>query len=244
MSLGASDHPAAGPGPGAGSRGAPASGTRSGSAPPYGGLPHRLLQRPLRLLTHHVLLRVRVSGLANVPPAGPLLLAGNHAGWLDGPLVVIEAPRTVRCLVKSELYTGVLGRLLTLAGQIPVNRGRPDRTALHAALDELGRGGAVGVFPEGTRGTGELETVQHGIAYLAVHGRAPVLPVVCLGTGEALPKGAHRPRRSVPIDVVFGEPFTVEVPANPRSRRALAAVAEDIRVRLAAHLTAARAGRR
>lgn len=242
MSLGTSDP--AGSGPPAGSRRAPAGGGRGGSTPPYGGLPHRLLQRPLRLLTHHVVLRVRVSGLANVPPTGPLLLAGNHAGWLDGPLVAIEAPRMVRCLVKSELYTGVLGRFLTAAGQIPVERGRPDRTALHAALDELARGGAVAVFPEGTRGTGELETVQHGVAYLAVHGRAPVLPVVCLGTGRALPKGAHWPKRSVPIDVVFGEPFTVEIPANPRSRRALAAVAEDIRLRLAAHLAAARAAHR
>jgi 1-acyl-sn-glycerol-3-phosphate acyltransferase len=45
----------------------------------------------------------------------------------------------------------------------------------------------------------------------------------------------------VPVRVVFGKPFEVEVPANPRSRRALAAVAEDIRVRLLEHLETARA---
>jgi 1-acyl-sn-glycerol-3-phosphate acyltransferase len=140
------------------------------------------------------------------------------------------------------MYKGILGRLLHLVGQIPVDRGRADRVALHTALDELSRGGAIGVFPEGTRGSGEMTAVQHGIAYLAVHGRCRVLPVACINTGLALPKGAHWPKRSVPVRVVFGAPFEVEVPANPRSRKALAAVAEDIRVRLAEHLATARGG--
>ncbi len=186
-------------------------------------------------------MRVNLEGVENVPHGEPLIFAGNHSSWLDGPLVVIEAPRTVRCLVKSEMYTRIVGRMLLFSGQIPIDRGRPDRDALHTALDELSRGGAIGVFPEGTRGSGEMAAVQHGIAYLAVHGRCRVLPVACLNTAQALPKGARWPRRSVRVRVVFGKPFEVEVPANPRSRRALAAVAEDIRVRLLDHLETARA---
>ncbi|CAO5167275.1 1-acyl-sn-glycerol-3-phosphate acyltransferase [Frankia sp. AiPs1] len=214
---------------------------RGAASPVYNDLPHRVLKPGVRAVLNRLVMRVTLEGVENVPHDEPLIFAGNHSSWLDGPLVVIEAPRTVRCLVKSEMYTRIVGRLLLISGQIPIDRGRADRDALHTALDELSRGGAVGVFPEGTRGSGEMAAVQHGIAYLAVHGRCRVQPVACINTGAALPKGARWPRRSVQVRVVFGKPFEVEVPANPRSRRALAAVAEDIRVRLLEHLEAARA---
>ncbi|MCK9928594.1 1-acyl-sn-glycerol-3-phosphate acyltransferase [Frankia sp. Mgl5] len=222
------------------SAGAPAH--RGAASKPFNDITHRVLKPPVRQVLNHLVMNVVHEGWENVPHGEPLIFAGNHSSWMDGPLVVIEAPRTVRCLVKSEMYKGILGRLLLFVGQIPINRGRPDRDALHTALDELSRGGAIGVFPEGTRGSGEMAAVQHGIAYLAVHGRCRVLPVACINTGAALPRGAKWPRRSVKVRVVFGKPFEVEVPANPRSRRALAAVAEDIRVRLADHLATVRAG--
>lgn len=215
---------------------------RGAASKPFNDITHRVLKPPVRQVLNHLIMRVRVEGWDNVPRDEPLIFAGNHSSWLDGPLVVIEAPRTVRCLAKSEMYKGMLGRLLLLVGQIPVDRGRPDRVALHTALDELSRGGAIGVFPEGTRGSGEMAAVQHGIAYLAVHGRCRVLPVACIDTGAALPRGARWPRRSVQVRVVFGAPFEVDVPANPRSRRGLAKVAEDIRVHLADHLASARGG--
>ncbi|MCK9893909.1 1-acyl-sn-glycerol-3-phosphate acyltransferase [Frankia sp. AgB32] len=214
---------------------------RGAASAVYNDLPHRVLKPGVRRILNRLVMRVRLEGVENVPVGEPLIFAGNHSSWIDGPLVVIEAPRTVRCLVKSEMYTRVVGRLLLISGQIPIDRGRPDREALHTALDELSRGGAIGVFPEGTRGSGEMAAVQHGIAYLAVHSRCRVLPVACINTAAALPKGARWPRRSVQVRVVFGKPFDVDVPANPRSRRALAAVAEDIRVRLLDHLETARA---
>ncbi|AEH09242.1 MULTISPECIES: lysophospholipid acyltransferase family protein [Protofrankia] len=231
--------PRGGGGPGGG-RPSTAVSRRAAASRPYNDILHTVLKPLFRLILNRVVMRLTAEGLDRVPPTGPLIFASNHSSLLDGPLVVIEAPRTVRCLVKSELYTGILGRLLLLSGQIPINRGRPDRFALHTALDELSRGGAIGVFPEGTRGSGEVETVQHGIAYLAVHGRCPIVPVACVDTGQVLPRGAYWPRRSVHARMVFGHPFEVEIPANPRSRKALAEVAEGIRVRLADHLAQAR----
>jgi 1-acyl-sn-glycerol-3-phosphate acyltransferase len=210
---------------------------RGAASPVYNDWPHRWLKRPIRMVLNRAVMRVTVEGWENIPLDQPLLFAGNHSSFMDGPLVVIEAPRTIRCLTKSEMYGRVVGPLLRLVGQIPVDRGRPDRAALHTALDELARGGAIGVFPEGTRGSGEMQSVQHGIAYLAVHGQCQILPVACIGTAAALPKGAKWPTRT-PVRVVFGKPFEVEIPANPRSRKALA-VAEDIRIRLADHLVEA-----
>jgi 1-acyl-sn-glycerol-3-phosphate acyltransferase len=200
-----------------------------------------VLKPPVRALLNNVVMSITLEGVENVPLDEPLIFAGNHSSWLDGPLVVIEAPRTVRCLTKVEMYRNrILGFLLRLVGQIPIDRSRADRVALHTALDELTRGGAIGVFPEGTRGQGDMSSVQHGIAYLAIHGRCRVLPVACINTGQALPKGARWPKRSARVRVVFGKPFEVEIPANPRSRKAVAAAAEDIRVRLAAHLDQSR----
>ncbi len=214
--------------------------TKPKPLPEYKPRALRFSRGVMRPLINHVIMRVKVYGRDKVPADGPLILAGNHASWLDGPLVVAECDRLVRCLTKVELYGGRLGQYLALIGQIPIDRGRPDRTALHASLTELQSGGAIGMFPEGTRGSGQLDAVHDGVAWLAVRSKAMVVPVACLGTAEALPKGAKFPKRT-PVSVVFGAPFEITMPDNPRSRTALKAVSEEIRVKLVEHLADARA---
>ena len=200
-------------------------------------LPLGSVRRFVALLLR-MLFRMRVLGLEHVPASGPVLLAGNHTGFLDGPIVFMMMPRPSSLLVKSELYSGPWARVLAFARQIPVNRGTPDRTALRRALEVLGGGGVLGVFPEGTRGEGRLESVQHGIGYLALRAGCPVVPVVCLGTAEALPKGRVLPRFRARIDVVFGPSFTIDVNGDPRARSTIADAAEQVRQHLLAHLDA------
>jgi 1-acyl-sn-glycerol-3-phosphate acyltransferase len=173
--------------------------------------------------------RLRVVGLEHLPANGPILVAGNHSGFLDGPIVMIMLSRPSSFLAKAELYRGPLKRVLEFARQIPIHRGTPDRAGLQAGLRVLAGGGVLGVFPEGTRGSGELANIQHGIGYLALHGRCPIVPVVCKGTAEALPKGKAVPRLRAPIEVVFGPPFVLDVPGDPRTRAAVAAAAEQVR---------------
>ena len=207
--------------------------------------PRERLYATLRVIGRGVIrliLDVRVRHANGVPSRGPVLLAGNHRGFLDGPLVAAFVPRQASFLAKSELFRGALVRPLMWFGQIPVDRGRPDREALRRAVTVLDGGGVLGMFPEGTRGTGELTTVQHGIAYVALRAPGvPIVPVACLGTERAMPKGARLPRFRSRTEVVFGEPFTVDVPANPRARSAVAHAAEQIRVALAVHVATAEA---
>lgn len=184
------------------------------------------------------LFRLRVIGAEHVPRSGAVLIAGNHTGFLDGPIVFMISPRPSSFLVKSELYSGPWSRVLHFARQIPIRRGTPDRTALSEAMRVLAAGGVLGVFPEGTRGEGKLESVQHGIGYLALKAGCPVVPVVCTGTAAALPKGRLLPRLRVPIDVVFGPAFRIEVTGDPRARSTIADAAEQVRVHLLAHLEA------
>lgn len=197
--------------------------------------------RRIAAMLWRLIFRIDIRGLEHLPKSGPVLIAGNHTGWLDGPLVQILLPRPCSFLVKSELYDTPFRPLLDFSRQIPVHRGRPDRTALRRALEVLAGGGVLGVFPEGTRGVGALETVQHGIGYIALRAQdsgkpCPIIPVVCTGTAEALPKGSKLPKFRAPISIVFGPPFTLDVTGNPRARSTVASAAEQIRLRLLDHL--------
>lgn len=197
--------------------------------------------RPFGVLLFHSVFRVTVRGGEHVPRTGAVLMAGNHTGFLDGPLVYALSPRSATFLAKSELFVGPLARALGWLGQIPVHRGRPDRAALRAGLAVLQGGGALGVFPEGTRGNGTLEVVSDGLAYLALHSGAPVVPLAVIGTAAAMPKGSRLPRWRAPVTVVFGPAFELDIEGDPRARRTVRAAAEQIRLVMVAHLGAAAA---
>ena len=181
-------------------------------------------------------LRLRVEGAEHLPPTGPVLVAGNHTGILDGPLLFFLCPRPATLLTKAEVFVGVWARACGWLGLIPVHRGAPDRAALRAGLAHLEGGGVLGVFPEGTRGTGSLETVADGLAYLALRSGATVVPLAVHGTGAALPRGRRLPRWGTPVTVAFGPPVPLAVTGDPRARSTLRAAAEQLRTGLVDHL--------
>ena len=182
------------------------------------------------------LYRVQTPGRRLVPRTGPVILAVNHTAFLDGPLVVAVTGRPVHVFSKAELFHGALGAALRGIGQIPVHRDTPDRAALGAGLDVLGRGGVLAVFPEGSRGRGDFTDMRDGLPWLAMRSGAPIVPVVCLGTGSGSTtiSGIARPRAR--LVAAYGAPFHVPVPVDrPRSRNALTAAAAEVRDRLIAH---------
>lgn len=171
--------------------------------------------------------RVRVHGLARVPRTGPVVLVANHSTMIEPQLIFGMLPRRPVFLVKEEMYAGAAGRWLRWLGQIPVKRGAPDRTALLTATGVLRRGGLVAVFPEGTRGAGDVATAHHGAAWLVRNSGAVVLPVAVRGT-----LGTPGRRRFRPVvDLLVGEPFTLDVGPG---RAGLAEGTERIRGTLAA----------
>ncbi len=171
--------------------------------------------------------RVRVHHFDRVPSTGAVVLVANHSAMADGPLLFGLVRRRAVFLVKQEMYVGPLGWGLRRIGQVPVRRGTPDRRPLMTLLGVLRGGGLVGVFPEGTRGSGEVEAAQHGAAWLARSSGAVVLPVVCRGTRR--PDGARR-RFRPRVDVMVGEPL--QIPAGG-GRTGLTAGTETVRAELA-----------
>ncbi len=165
-----------------------------------------------RLAGRHLLL----DGLERVPAAGPLLVCSNHHSYLDPLLVGAFFPRDLHAMAKAELYRNPLLRaLLVQCHCIPVRRGTGDRQALRGALAVLGRGGAVLLFPEGTRGHGQgLLPGTGGVGFLARRSGAAVLPCAVWGTERSLPRGGRMPRRG-PIRLRFGDPFVPRAHSRP-----------------------------
>lgn len=182
------------------------------------------------------MLRLQVDGAQHVPAQGSVLLAGNHSGILDGPLVFFVCPRRATLLTKSEVFVGIWARFCGWLALIPVHRGQPDRAALKAGLEVLAAGGALAVFPEGTRGAGDFESVADGLAYLALRSGAPVVPVAVYGTAAALPKGRVLPNWRAPVRIVYGPPIHLDPVGDPRARSTVRAAAEQLRLALVDHL--------
>lgn len=156
-----------------------------------------------------------VEGVDRVPREGPVILASNHLSFADSVVIPVVAPRRVVFLAKEEYFTspGLKGRLskawFEALGMVPLSR---DDTAsalasLDTALEVLGRGHALGLYPEGTRSRdGRLYRGRTGVAQLALMSGAPVVPVGLHGTDELQPVGSRVPRLAK-VTVRFGEPI-------------------------------------
>ena len=172
-------------------------------------------------------LRVRVHHPDRIPANGPVVLVANHSALVDGPLLFGLLGRRAVFLAKHEMFRGPLAWLLPRIGQLAVRRGEPDRAPLRAAVAVLHAGGLVGVFPEGTRGTGDVAAAHHGAAWLARTTGAVVLPVVARGT---LRSAGERRRFRPRVDVLVGLPIAIP-PGGGRA--GLTAATETVRAALA-----------
>ncbi len=179
---------------------------------------------------------VHVTGAEHVPRTGPVVVACNHIGLMDGPLLAAYNPRPIHVLTKREMFVGHMGRGLRLVGQIPVTRYEPDPRAVKTALRVLRDDGVIGLFPEGTRGDGELRGSQGGAAYFALVTGAPVVPCVFLGTREPGGGVDSVPARGARFDVVYGEPVYLTRTPWPRTQPERRAAAEKLRQTMRAHL--------
>ena len=183
--------------------------------------------------------RVDVLGAQNVPADGPVIFASNHIGFADGPLLAIFAPRPVHALTKIEFFQNrLLAWFLRGVGQIPLDRFNADPGALKMCLRALADGRAVGIYPEGTRGAGELDVFHHGAAYLALVSGAPVVPVTMFGSRVAGGKNSLPPRGST-ITMVCGRPIQFDPVPWPRTKQLVTETSATLREHMLRELKAA-----
>ena len=171
-------------------------------------------------LLFHLLFRLRVSGVENVP-AGGAIIAPNHQSFFDIPLVAMVLAlhgRRTYFMAKSELFrNSVFAWIIHNLLAFPVRRGAPDRMAIRYAIDRLKQGELVAIFPEGTRSkTGQLKEAEAGLSLIAAKAGTPVVPVGIGGTRLMFSKEQFFPQ----VRIRFGAPIVDPAPESANGEKA------------------------
>jgi len=163
----------------------------------------------LRLLCNvfgRIFFRYRAIGREHIPQRGGVLVAANHASYLDIPLLGCGIPRRVAFLGRQDLFPGFRW-LFQWLGWIPIRLDRLDREGFAKAIRLIKSGTVVVIYPEGRRTTdGRLQPGRPGIGVIVAETACPVIPAYIAGTHEALPVGASW-IRCRPVQVTYGEPI-------------------------------------
>jgi 1-acyl-sn-glycerol-3-phosphate acyltransferase len=180
----------------------------------------------VRLLAR-VLFRLKIAGQEHLPKTGGVIVAANHASYLDIPILGCGMSRQAWFIGRMDLFPGALGVVMRWLGWIPIRRERVDRKGFDEAIKRLKAGQAVVIYPEGGRSEdGQLKPGKLGVGLLVASTGCPVIPVRLEGTYEALPPGA-RWIRLRPICMTFGAamdfsgPLEDEAKENDTTKKAL-----------------------
>ena len=139
---------------------------------------YNLMKLPLWIASH-IVYRYRCKGRKNIPSSGSLIIACNHVAFSDPALIVVNCPRKIYYMAKSDLFENrALAVLLKKMNAFPVRRWTADRKAIRYAVKVLRNGAVLGIFPEGRRVRGGIEPVEarKGVGYIARISGADVLP--------------------------------------------------------------------
>lgn len=142
--------------------------------------------------------RIDDSELIKVPKQGPLIIYTNHVNILEIPILYTHLqPRRVHGMLLAERWKiPVLNWALDVTETIPLHRGEADIDSIRKGLQALEKGEMLVIAPEGSRShDGILQAAHPGVVLLALHSRAPILPVIYFGA-ENYTKNISRLRRT------------------------------------------------
>ena len=169
------------------------------------------ISRAAMLLVSKLWFRLRSEGSERLPETGPVLLVGNHASYLDPPMMGMSVRRQVNFLAQAGLGSfGPLRWWLRQVGVTLIDRDAPSKDAMRWVGSRLKAGEVVGIFPEGTRSSdGRVLPFKSGVEFLVRRSKATVVPIGIDGTHRAYPRKAWFPRPKKVV-VRVGEPWTWE----------------------------------
>lgn len=186
--------------------------------------------------TYRVFFRRKIYHADRVPVEGPLILASNHASFVDPPLVGSSLPRAINYIGRESLFRNpLIGALLRSWNSVPIDRGGVNPRGLLNIIDRLRKGGGIILFPEGTRTSdGKLQPGKSGIGLVVIKTDAPVVPVRVFGTFEAFGRHMKFPMPR-PIAVTYGFPMDfaeLRAEAKTCSKDRLKAIYQEVSDRL------------
>ena len=177
---------------------------------------------------YHLLSRVEISGVENIPKNGAYLIAVNHVSLYDAPFVISFWPVAPEAAGAADLWNrpgiSVLARLY---GGIRVHRGRFDRQLIDQVDAVLLSGRPLVIAPEGGRShTAGMRRAKPGVAYVAEKADVPIIPVGVIGATDDFLARALRGKRPA-IKMNIGSSFHLppvegkgEARRNSRQRNA------------------------
>ena len=151
--------------------------------------------------------RWRVHHADRVPGEGGVILASNHASYLDPVFNCCALDRMLVALARESSFDMFLvGRLLVSWNVIPLDQSGTGR-GLKTFFDRVRAGDAVLMYPEGQRSpTGQIQAPMPGVGLVILKSTAPVVPVRLFGAFEAYSRH-HLIPRPFQVQIKFGEPL-------------------------------------
>lgn len=149
-----------------------------------------------------ILYKPKAHGTENVPEEGPIIFVGNHRYAFDPIVVMTHTSRIVHYMAKESLFKGIHGKIFERIGLIKVHRNKNNLMAIIEAEEILKQGGAIGIFPEGTRNrtNQELLKFRHGAVAIAKETNSKIIPFAIKGKYRVFKKG---------LSIEFGEPVDI-----------------------------------
>ncbi len=144
-----------------------------------------------------------IIGKEKIPKEGNILIVGNHKHIMDQCLTIIATKRMIHWMAKREYFDDWKTRwFFKMSGVIRVDRAIKDEVAKSEALDVLRQGGAIGLFPEGTRNKTDkfMLPFKFGAVSMAAKTDATLVPFGISGDYKF---------RSKNLKIIYGEPFKV-----------------------------------
>lgn len=145
-------------------------------------------------------IRLDVSGIERIDKKASYIFMPNHLSLIDGPLLFMLIPQSIRVILKKEAFKiPVIGLAMKQAGFVPVDRksikgGKKSIDQATRMIKE--KCFSFLIFPEGTRSLdGKIQLFKRGGFFLAVNSQVPVVPVSIKGTYEIMPKGSFFAKR-------------------------------------------------
>jgi len=156
-------------------------------------------------------IKLRTTGLDNLPEGGGFIIYANHTSMTDIPTVALATQKPVSWVAKASLgRIPFFGWALARVHMLVDRGGGADaaRKMVEEATRRLNQGEILAIFPEGTRNRSPepLLPFKKGAFILAKHTGAPIVPVAIKNAGRLWPAGKLWPCPGT-IRVKIGPPL-------------------------------------